>query len=734
MPTQLAAAARRAGAEVRTYGIGRGDWRAANYTLTPGGAALELETPAGSAQRHIAPGRRSQHPQPAGCLHRGPRARHSLRPVWSQPSRSFSPFPGRFQPVDAGQPFTVIVDYAHTDDALRNLTALARQMTAQPAGRVITLFGCGGDRDRTKRPKMGQAAGEGSDFVVATSDNPRSEDPLAILAEIEPGLKATGVRYTVEPDRAAAIRLALRRSPAAATWCCIAGKGHEKEQILADGTIPFDDAEVALSALTNSREMGYGRRTMKLTLAEAAIGAGAVLEAPPARQCRRAGALRLLHRLAHRGPGELFFAVRGERLDGHDFVAAALERGAIAAVVSRARVATLPDAALAVPLLIAEDTAHRPAVAGCACAPPVGQARCGRHRLGRQNHHQGSHRRRAAAQSSTCSNRRAISTTPSACRCNCCASSRSTSIAVVEMGMNHPGEIAALARIAAPDWGVVTNVGTAHIENFADGQAGIARAKFELVAALPANGVAFLNCDDPYVSQFGRDFPARAVYFGAGPCADPQILEAERRLPASTCVFAPHDHEGSFTLHLLGAHNASNAMAGTGGRAGGGRGSGCGGRRARNARRRRQARPSDRDRRRDNSERQLQLQSRSAALHDSHAGRAARAAAVFSWPARCWNWASTPPRSTPPAARPPPRPALDMVVGVRGNAEHLATAACAGGVASLFLPDAEAAGAGSSKICARATWFSSKARAACTWSAPSRLLQCLRCGPIPGAQ
>ncbi len=102
------------------------------------------------------------------------------------------------------------------------------------------------------------------------------------------------------------------------------------------------------------------------------------------------------------------------------------------------------------------------------------------------------------------------------------------------MGMNHSGEIAALARIAAPDWGVITNVGTAHIENFTEGQAGIARAKFELVAALPANGVAFLNCDDAYAAQFGRDFHGRVVYFGSGPCADPQILSVDRgsRRPA----------------------------------------------------------------------------------------------------------------------------------------------------------------------------------------------------------
>jgi UDP-N-acetylmuramoyl-L-alanyl-D-glutamate--2,6-diaminopimelate ligase len=163
------------------------------------------------------------------------------------------PVPGRFQSVDAGQPFTVIVDYAHTDDALRNLIVLARQMTAPAGKRVITVFGCGGDRDRAKRPKMGLAAGAGSDFVVATSDNPRSEEPLAILAEIEPGLKAGGISYTIEPDRAKAIRMALAAA-ALGDVVLIAGKGHEKVQILGRSTIPFDDAEIALSTL---RELGY---------------------------------------------------------------------------------------------------------------------------------------------------------------------------------------------------------------------------------------------------------------------------------------------------------------------------------------------------------------------------------------------------------------------------------------------------------------------------------------------
>jgi len=251
---RLTTAAVRAGAEVRTYGIGKGDWRAASHRLTPGGAEIELETPAGSAkvQSRLA-GEVNILNLLAALTAAHARGVEFEKLVEAIPL--LKPVPGRFQPVDAGQPFTVIVDYAHTDDALRNLTALARQMTEKTGKKVITVFGCGGDRDRTKRPKMGQAAGEGSDLVVATSDNPRSEEPLAILHEIEPGLKASGVQYSIEPDRTTAIGAALRAA-AAGDVVLIAGKGHEKEQIVGFTTIPFDDAEVALSTLN---ELGYGR-------------------------------------------------------------------------------------------------------------------------------------------------------------------------------------------------------------------------------------------------------------------------------------------------------------------------------------------------------------------------------------------------------------------------------------------------------------------------------------------
>jgi UDP-N-acetylmuramoyl-tripeptide--D-alanyl-D-alanine ligase len=430
---------------------------------------------------------------------------------------------------------------------------------------------------------------------------------------------------------------------------------------------------------------------MNLTIAEAAIGAGAVLEAPAS--VPNAGAMVVTgYSIDSRtvAAGELFFAVRGDRLDGHDFVAAAIERGAAAAVVSRTRVATLPDAALAVPLLIAED-------------PLIALQSLAAH----QRRRWGKRVVAVTGSAGKTTTKEAIAAALGA-KFNVLKSRGNLNnafglplqllrlqaeheVAVIEMGMNHSGEIAALARIASPDWAVITNVGTAHIENFADGQAGIARAKFELIEALPENGVAFLNCDDAYVSQFGRDFSGRAVYFGAGPCADPQILDAAEDLAGLHIRYRAAEREGQLTLKLLGTHNASNIMAGLAVALEAG----------------------------------VDLDSAIAALETLTAGDK-RGEVIEVGGATILNDSYN---SNPEAlrsmirtlaARPARRriliagemlemgehgPALhtacgkaaaeaglDLVVGVQGNAVHLASAACTGGVAALFLPDAEAAG------------------------------------------
>jgi len=430
---------------------------------------------------------------------------------------------------------------------------------------------------------------------------------------------------------------------------------------------------------------------MKLTLAEAAIGAGAVLEAPAS--VAHAGSLEVsAYSIDSRtvGAGALFFAVRGERLDGHDFVEAALARGTIAAVVSRARVASLPNAALAAPLLIAED----PLVALQALAAHV-RRRWGRRVVAITG---------SAGKTTT---KEAVAAALGA-QLNVMKSRGNLNngfglplellrlepehdIAVVEMGMNHLGEIAALARIAAPDWGVVTNVGTAHIENFADGRAGIARAKFELVAALPPNGVAFLNCDDAYVSQFGRDFAGRTVYFGEGPCADPQIISTHEDLNGLHVKFRAGEREGALTMQLLGAHNAANAMAGLAV--------------ALEAGVDLDAALGALERLTAGDQRGEILEIDGATiLNDSYNSNpealrsmirtlAARPAARRILVAgEMLEQGEHGPALHAACGRAAAEAGIDLVAGVQGNAVHLAAAACSGGVAALFLPNAEAAG------------------------------------------
>ncbi len=430
---------------------------------------------------------------------------------------------------------------------------------------------------------------------------------------------------------------------------------------------------------------------MKLTLADAAIGAGAVLEAPAS--ITNAGALVVTgYSIDSRtaAPGDLFFAVRGERLDGHDYVAAALERGAVAAVVSRAKAALLPDAVLAVPLLIAED----PLVALQTLASHV-RRRWGKRVIAITG---------SAGKTTT---KEAIATALAA-KFNVLKSQGNLNnafglplqllrlqpeheYAVVEMGMNHLGEIAALARIASPDWGVVTNVGTAHVENFTEGQAGIARAKYELIAALPTAGVAFLNCSDPYVSQFGRDFHGKVVYFGIGPCGDPAILDVQEDISGLNVHFRAGEHDGTFKLHLLGAHNAQNAMAGLAV--------------ALEAGVSPDAAIAALESLTPGSKRGEVLEIAGATiLNDSYnsnpealrsmihtlATRPAKRRILIA--GEMLELGEHAPKLHAAAGKTAADAGIDIVVGVSGNAQHLAAAACLSGVAAIFLPDAETAG------------------------------------------
>lgn len=302
---------------------------------------------------------------------------------------------------------------------------------------------------------------------------------------------------------------------------------------------------------------------MKLTLDQAVRGAAA--EFHPAMPKTGAAETELVtgYSIDSRSleSGDLFFAIHGERFDGHDFLVAAFERGAVAAVVARAKLDALPEEARQGALLVVDD----PLAALQRLASKV-RRHWGRRVVGVTGS-AGKTTTKEALAAVLGSQFRVLKSQGNlnngyGLPLQLLRLEPEHEIAVIEMGMSAAGEIAALAKIAAPDWGVVTNVGNAHTENFQDGIAGVARAKYELVAALPASGVAFLNCDDPYVSQFGRGFAGKAVYYGRGPCADPRAEQVEARGAEGMTVQVRAGGRGcELRLRLLGEHNVANALA-----------------------------------------------------------------------------------------------------------------------------------------------------------------------------
>ena len=455
------------------------------------------------------------------------------------------PVPGRFEPIDGGQEFTVLVDYAHTPDSLDNVLRAARRITS---GRLICVFGCGGDRDRAKRPLMGEIAASLADLAVVTSDNPRTEDPGAIIAEILAGMPDPSAKGQRRARPSCGHRRSPSRAAQGADTVVIAGKGHEVGQDFGGGrVVPFDDREVAREvargapSLRSSRVIGFdGRR-----LADEA-GAQVVAAGPQGTPARAVVDSRLV------GEGDLFVGFPGKTSTEASSPRPPCEAGAWGVLVG--------------PRGGPEHHGDRPAGSSALrtrCSPFSGSLPPGAASLAVTS--SGSPDRRARHRSRTsaapsclgrCTPAPRTSTPRSACRWRCWPLRARTDVLVLEMGMRGPGQIAELCAIAEPDVGAITNVGPVHLELLGSLEA-IAAAKAEILAGLRPGGrgvvPAELGLLEPHLER-GSD----TISFG--PQGDVYAVEAVVSGGETHAVIATPLGQVGFRFPFTEAHNLSNAL------------------------------------------------------------------------------------------------------------------------------------------------------------------------------
>jgi len=431
-------------------------------------------------------------------------------PVIEQALAHFPNVPGRLELVDVSQPFRVFVDYAHTEDALRNVLTTVSEFTR---GRLIVVFGCGGDRDKGKREPMGRAAMELADFAFLTSDNPRTEDPAEILRQIEQAYRKAGANhYQVIADRREAIERALDIARPGDT-VLIAGKGHETYQEFAHITVPFSDRQVAEEYF---RQPVLRVTDERLRLGQIARWSGATLvRGNPDLPVERIHTdTRTLQR------GDCFLALRGPRFDGHEFLDEAARLGATAAVVSHPTCASNSPSALA--LLQVPDTLtalHKLATNYRRLLPPTTRViavtgTCGKTTtkemiaavLGEK-----------FAVYKTTGNRNNQIGVP----LDLLQLKPKHDFGVLEIGTNRPGEIAFLAGLVQPHLAVITNVGLGHVEFFGD-EAGVCREKGALLDTLPCDGhsLAVLNADDKWCAELRQRCRSNVLTIGIENFAD----------------------------------------------------------------------------------------------------------------------------------------------------------------------------------------------------------------------
>ncbi len=449
--------------------------------------------------------------------------------------------PGRVERVANRADLDVFVDYAHTPDALRNVLSALRPLTSR---RLICVFGCGGDRDPTKRPKMGAAVAELADLAVVTSDNPRTENPRVIIDQILPGVPKP---FLVEVDRAIAIRAAIAEA-VPGDVVCIAGKGHEDYQIVGTTKHHFDDREQAAHAceLRETRLLaGLVRDAGGEIVMPGGKRAGTEPGVAPSPSPLTIGRVVIDSRKAL--PGALYVAIKGEQHDGHAFCAQALETGAVAVMVERA-------VDVSVPQIVVADTrialgklarAHRRAWAseGRKIVAITGSA--GKTTTKELTRAALSASGPTVAAEGSLNNETGVPQTLLALHLF-------HTYGVVEMGMRGTGQIEYLTKIAEPDVAVVVNAGSAHIELLGSTDA-IAAAKAEIWLGLREGGTVVLPVDDERLERLARMHRphARHVTFGEGE-ADVRLVE-----------YAPLDAGGKLVLDIFGArHQLELALVG----------------------------------------------------------------------------------------------------------------------------------------------------------------------------
>jgi murE/murF fusion protein len=472
--------------------------------------------------------------------------------------------PGRLEPVALHQKdITALVDYAHTPDALQNVLKTLSGLTK---GRIICVAGCGGERDQGKRPIMARIAAALSDIAIFTSDNPRGEDPATILKEMLQGLQTPApdektAQMEVITDRREAI---YRAAEIARPGDCllVAGKGHETYQIKGGERLPFDDRKVIREA--------FGMR-LSLCQVAAAIGARVVYGAHGGDGGSSGVSLDKIDvyqvSIDSRDvlQGDIFCAIRGERFDGKDFVRDAIKSGACCVIISHTDDRLFRDIAVKTPLLVVPDTLK--ALGDLA-------AWYGRHlglKVAAITGSCGKTTTKEAVAAILQKRYRVIRTKGNfnnlvGLPLSLFEARHGDSWAVLEMGMNQPGEIKRLAEIAAPDVALITNVRPVHLEGLGDLE-GVAREKGEIFKALGRDGIAVVNLDDPLVLKASEGIECRKVFYSTkGEARDgirPNVFLVSWS-PLDMAASIEINAEGllmAFDIPLIGMANIQNALA-----------------------------------------------------------------------------------------------------------------------------------------------------------------------------